>query len=259
MRMRIPTALVLLPLLAGLATPAPAPGQILERLKDQAENELEARLAGLVRCAFDDLACIRSAQEDGEEVALTDGDGQVLTDDGGEPVSDPARARVMVGAETQETGGVVGSIEIQTPGGTRTFQVVEGPPGEGFSTGYNERPVGEAMAFGFSVTGEEEGTDASLLIRSGVFRDSMEQVCDPFSNNVELHAEPGGRLRPGDTGSTTCPGNAVDINVTAASFDEAEGTLHVEGTFSGPLGRGDDAVPVSQGRFEATVRSFQAF
>jgi hypothetical protein len=163
----------------------------------------------------------------------------------------------------QEAGAVVGTIEIVTPGGTRTFAVLEGPPSEGFATGYNRNPVGEAWAFSFTVTGVEEGTGDELMIQSGVYQESMAQICDPLSNNVELHGEPGGRLREGGTNSSTCPSNTVDLDVTEASFDETQGTLHVVGTFSGPFAGSNadveagDAVQVTAGRFEATLRSFQ--
>jgi hypothetical protein len=217
----------------------------------------------MIQCAFDDLECIRSAEDDGEAVALTDREGNVLTDEEGEPVSDPGEARAMMDVE-QEVGAAVGTIEIDTPSGTRTFTVVEGPPTEGYSTGYRRTPVGERWALSFSVTGEEEGTGASLLIQTGVYQQSMEQVCDPFSNNVELRGtDDGGRLRPGGTASANC-GNSVDIDVTEASWDEAAGELHVAGDFSGPIAgssrdvESGDALMVSEGRFQATLHSFES-
>ena len=125
--------------------------------------------------------------------------------------------------------------------------------------GTTRTPVGESMAFGVSLMGTEASSDARILVRTGVYQASRQQICDPFSNIVEMHgSDRGGRLRPGGTNSTTCPENQVDINVTRASFDEEAETLHLEGTFSGPLGRGDNAIQVREGRFEATVRSFQA-
>lgn len=254
---------LLLPLVLALAAPPSADAQLLDRLKDRAERALADRIADMVQCAFDDLECIRGAEDDGEEVALTDREGNVLTDEEGEPVSDPEEARAMMGVE-QVAGAAVGTIEIDTPSGTRTFTVVEGPPTEGYSTGYRRTPIGERWALSFSVTGEEDGTGASLLIQTGVYQESMEQVCDPFSNNVELHGtDDGGRLRPGGTASENC-GNSVDIDVTEASWDEAAGTLHVAGDFSGPIAgssadvESGDALMVTEGRFEATLHSFES-
>jgi len=160
----------------------------------------------------------------------------------------------------QEAAAPVGTIEIVTDGGTRIFQVLAGPMSEGFATGYNESPVGESMVFGISIHGREEGTGAEMMVQTGVYQQSMDQVCDPFSNNIEFF--PRGerssrkRLRPGGSSPTTCPENTVDISVTEASFTEAAGALHVAGTFSGPLGRAEDAIQVSEGRFEATLHSF---
>lgn len=254
---------ILLALILCLAAPGTADAQLLDRLQDRAERALEDKLADMIRCAFDDLDCIRSAQDDGEDVALTDEEGNVLTDDEGEPVSDPEEARAMMGVQ-QTSGAAVGTIEIDTPSGTRAFQVVEGPPSEGYATGYRRTPIGEQWALSFSITGEEEGTDASLLIQTGVYQASMEQICDPFSNNIELHGtDDGGRLRSGGTESENC-GNAVDIDVAEASYDEAAGALRVAGTFSGPIAgssrdvESGDALMVSEGRFEATLHSFES-
>jgi hypothetical protein len=167
----------------------------------------------------------------------------------------------------QEEGAVVGTIEIDTPAGTRTFQAAEGSPRQGYATGFRRSPIGEAWALSFSISGEEEGTGASILVQTGVYQESMEQVCDPFSNNVELSPgaddAPGGRLRPGSAQSETCQ-NAVDINVTGASYDPEAGELKVAGTFSGPIAgssedvESGDALMVSEGRFEATLHSFES-
>lgn len=163
-------------------------------------------------------------------------------------------------AGSQEAGTVVGSIQLSTADGSRMFQVLEGSPREGFATGFNEQPMGEAMALTVSLDGREEGGGAELLIQTGVFQASMAQVCDPMTNNVELHPGEAGarlRLRPGGSPPATCPENTVDVEVTEATFDRDAGTLHLVGTFSGPLGQGDDALQVSEGRFEATVHSFR--
>lgn len=171
--------------------------------------------------------------------------------------SHPLAARAAQSGD-QGDGAVVGSIEIVIDGEARAFQVREGPVDEGFATGYSQNPVGESMVFGVSLMGTEESSDARILVQTGVYQSSMEQVCDPFSNNVEMHgSDRGGRLRPGEGNSTTCPDSPVDINVTEASFDEETEVLHLLGTFSGSLGRGADASQVTEGRFEATLRSFQ--
>jgi len=166
-------------------------------------------------------------------------------------------------ADAQEPGSMVGTIEIDTPAGTRTFQAREGSPMDGYATGYRRSPIGEAWALSFSISGEEEATGASMIVQTGVYQASMDQVCDPFSNNVELSGEAGGRLRPGDTESANC-GNRVDIDVTEARFDEEAGELYVTGTFSGPIAgssqdvESGDALMVSEGRFEATLHSFES-
>lgn len=165
-----------------------------------------------------------------------------------------------VGVVSQGTGTGVGSIEMTTDAGTRVFQVMEGSPSEGHASGFNEQPMGEALAVTASLRGVEEASGDALLVQTGVFRESLEQICDPMTNNVELHPAgdaPRARLRPGGEAPATCPENTVDVEVTDASFDAEAGTLHLVGTFSGPLGTGEDAVQVREGRFEATLRSFR--
>lgn len=163
----------------------------------------------------------------------------------------------------QEPGAVVGTIEIDTPEGTRIFRAMEGSPRDGYATGYRRAPIGEAWALSFSISAEEQGSGATLLVQTGVYQASMEQVCDPFSNLVELSGEDGGRLRPGGAESANC-GNTVDIDVTEAHFDEEAGELRVAGTFSGPIAgssrdvESGDALVVSEGRFEATLHSFES-
>jgi hypothetical protein len=153
----------------------------------------------------------------------------------------------------------VGTIEAVMAGQTRTFRVMEGPVDQGFATGWNQAPRGGVMVLGASLLAREEGTDAEMSIRLGVGRESQSQWCDPFSNLVEfMPADADGgrkRLRPGGTSSSVCPDLPVDINVTEAEFDGDQETLHLKGTFSGPVGRGDDAIQISQGHFEATLHS----
>ncbi len=97
--MRIPRiALVLLSVGLGIdmARPDPADGQILRRVRKAAANaaerevtnQVEKRVTNMVRCAFDDLACLRRAEDEGRPVAYVDDRGQVIVDDAGEPVTD---------------------------------------------------------------------------------------------------------------------------------------------------------------------------
>jgi OmpA-OmpF porin, OOP family len=77
--------------------PSDAEGQILRRLKktaqkaveDETANAVDAMVRGKVRCVFDDLECIRAADESGKGAVLTDDEGDILVDDDGEPVTDP--------------------------------------------------------------------------------------------------------------------------------------------------------------------------
>ncbi|MFW6083587.1 MAG: OmpA family protein [Gemmatimonadota bacterium] len=90
-----------------LATPQPAQGQFLDKLKDRAEeaaeqetlDQVDLLVRDKVQCVFNDLACMQSAEESGEEYVLTDPDGGVLVDDEGQPVSDREQANEMMGAE----------------------------------------------------------------------------------------------------------------------------------------------------------------
>lgn len=82
--------------LAFLAPPAPAQAQVWDKVKeaagdaveDETANQVERLMREGVRCAFDNLECIRRAEDDGETVVLTDDDGTVLTDDDGVPLTD---------------------------------------------------------------------------------------------------------------------------------------------------------------------------
>jgi hypothetical protein len=162
----------------------------------------------------------------------------------------------------QEAGSPVGTIEMVVDGATRTFEVREGPITEGFSTGFREMMRGEAMVRGASLQGFEEGSDAQVVVRISVAGDPPTHHCDPMANGVELSPAQERasrmRLRPGGTNSSSCPDSPVDVTLTQATFDEDTGALQLVGTFSGPLGRGDAALQVSEGHFEATVHSFQA-
>ena len=107
-----------------LAIPAPASGQLWKRVRDRAKraaenetlNQVEDLVRGKVRCVFTDEECIRRAQEDGEEVVLTDSNGEFVLDDEGMPVSDPEEAADILGEEppgleTMDTGELPGLDE----------------------------------------------------------------------------------------------------------------------------------------------------
>lgn len=258
----------------GSTSPGTASAQILEKVAEsvedeterQVQNEVEAQIAGLFRCVWNDLECIRGAEEDGEEVALTDEDGEVLLDEEGRPVSDPEEAETLMSQEA--SGTAVGTVEMVADGRSWTFDVREGPMDEGFTTGYSEQPRAGAMVMGAALQGWHRDSDARIEVSVGVWSETMEHMCDPFANQVRF--SPAGeragqkRLRPAGDPSETCPpppdggrgGLAVHINLTEATLDAEAGTLHVVGTFTGPLGRGDDALQVTEGRFEATLRPY---
>lgn len=139
------------------------------------------------------------------------------------------------------------------------YDVVEGPIGEGFATGYNRQPRGEAVALGAQLHGRHRDSEATLQLGIGVWREKGNHMCDPFANMVGFSpADRASRmkLRPGDIASETCPspeegvgGLSVDLNLTEAAFDEETGSLHVTGTFSGPLGRGAGGDAGQRGTF----------
>jgi len=80
-----------------LLLPEPADAQVLRRLRDAASDaaereltrQVEDRVVDAVRCAFDDLQCIRRAEEEGRSVEYVDDEGQVLVGADGVPVTDP--------------------------------------------------------------------------------------------------------------------------------------------------------------------------
>jgi outer membrane protein OmpA-like peptidoglycan-associated protein len=88
-----------------LALPSAGQAQFLKKLKETAQNaaedeaasQVDALVRDKVRCVFNDLECIGSAEESGEEYVLTDPDGEVLVDDEGMPVSDVDHANEMMG------------------------------------------------------------------------------------------------------------------------------------------------------------------
>ena len=68
--------------------------------EDEAAKQVEQIAADAVACAFNDLACIKKAEDDGEQVVLVDSDGKVITDEDGNPITDPEKAAAAVGEET---------------------------------------------------------------------------------------------------------------------------------------------------------------
>jgi outer membrane protein OmpA-like peptidoglycan-associated protein len=73
------------------AASAQVPGA--DRLRRAVDREVDIRLEdlaeGTVQCVFDQLDCIRAAQEAGDPVVLTDEEGTILTDEDGAPITDP--------------------------------------------------------------------------------------------------------------------------------------------------------------------------
>lgn len=97
--------------IAGATLPASAEAQFFKKAKEavkkaaEAEtlNQIDRTVRGKVRCVFDDVECIRKAEEAGEEAVLTDDSGEILVDDAGEPVTDPEKGAEAAG----ETGASV--------------------------------------------------------------------------------------------------------------------------------------------------------
>jgi len=99
-------ALFALPALPAVPVfPARLEAQILKRIKKTVANaaeqetldQIDRLVRGKIRCVFDDLECIRKAEESGEGVVLTDDDGGILVDDEGNPVSDPEQGAEIAG------------------------------------------------------------------------------------------------------------------------------------------------------------------
>ncbi len=91
----------------GLVDAAPAQAQLLKKLKKVAEkaaeeetmDQIDALVRGGVQCVFNDLECIRAAEESGESVVLTGADGEPVLDENGNPISDPYSAAEKLGEE----------------------------------------------------------------------------------------------------------------------------------------------------------------
>lgn len=70
-------------------------GDITKAVKRGAEqetaNQAEQLTRKAVRCVFNDLECIKKAENEGDQLVLTDEKGTVLTDSKGQPISDPSK------------------------------------------------------------------------------------------------------------------------------------------------------------------------
>jgi OmpA-OmpF porin, OOP family len=88
--------LAMLALLALVLCPVPADAQIGRRIGQAAgraaerevTRQVERKVTNAVRCAFDDLSCIRKAEADGQDVEYVDDSGRVITDSDGNPITD---------------------------------------------------------------------------------------------------------------------------------------------------------------------------
>jgi outer membrane protein OmpA-like peptidoglycan-associated protein len=106
------------------ATPSPAFAQLpsMDRLRktvnqaveDEILNEADRLARTATRCVFDDLECIRKANEGNEEVVLTNSDGELILDDDGRPVTSPDN--LPPGYETTS----------ETPGASSNYDFVAG-------------------------------------------------------------------------------------------------------------------------------------
>lgn len=67
--------------------------------EDEAARQVEKMAADAVACAFDDPACIKKAEDDGEQVVLVDSEGKVITDEDGNPITDPEKAAAAAGEQ----------------------------------------------------------------------------------------------------------------------------------------------------------------
>jgi len=109
------TALVLV-----CVIPRQADAQVLKRLKnaaaqaaeDETTNQVDRMVRDGVSCVFNDLTCIKSAEENGENVYLVDYDGEVITDEDGSLVTDPADAAEMMGEAPAEDPATVPGSDV---------------------------------------------------------------------------------------------------------------------------------------------------
>jgi len=105
MRRTAPVRLVCLCVIALFALPTPGEAQIFKKLKETvtqaAEDEVLGQADRLTRegvsCPFNDFACIKGAQESGDDYYLTDDNGEMIVDGDGSAVTDPYEAAEVIG------------------------------------------------------------------------------------------------------------------------------------------------------------------
>ncbi|MGD8495433.1 MAG: OmpA family protein [Gemmatimonadales bacterium] len=150
MRTRFPPSVPVVIVGLLLASPLPANAQILDRVKDAAENAAEDETAHqaerlvreAVRCALGDDACVHDAEEADEDVVYVDEDGEVITDEEGVPITDRQEAAEAAGAS---------AVAASAAGGAS-----DGAPGEGVWANYDFIP-GDSILFYDDYSGDRVG------------------------------------------------------------------------------------------------------
>lgn len=110
-----------LAVMAFLALPPSGEAQILRKARETVKRAAEAEtlsqldrmVRGRVRCVFDDLDCIRRAEESGEEVVLTDDSGEILVDEKGAPVTDAEQGAALAEAGLKPGQGAWANYDFQ--------------------------------------------------------------------------------------------------------------------------------------------------
>lgn len=221
--------------LALTAVTAQAKGQgIVDKLKDTAEQaaEEEAMMAvdeaarDAVRCVVNDLECIRSARESGQDVTYVDEEGATFS---------------------------VGTIVLESDGSRSVFEVTSDAEGAatGFASPHEGAPSGgEPAPVYVSLTGESQANPADrLFLRFVVDRTTGNQHCDPMETRVELVSGGAGSLLEPAELEGACPGVAVD----EVAFQPESDMLTVGGRFSAVT---ESGVAVA-GSFQAEVAAFE--
>lgn len=115
------TAGLLLGLLAVPARSSGVEAQLLKKAKEtvkkaaEAEtlNQIDRVVRGQVRCVFDDVECIRRAEEAGGDPVLTDDSGEVLVDESGDPVTDPEQGTAVAAKKSTPGQGAWANYDFQ--------------------------------------------------------------------------------------------------------------------------------------------------
>lgn len=116
-------------LAALFSAPRPAEAQIWKKVKkaaknaaeNQTANEVDNLVRNAVHCAFDDLQCVQQAQDDGQQVVLTDEDGTVLKDEDGNPITDPDKLPADKKAKAETKTAANANYDFE-PGSDVLFQ-----------------------------------------------------------------------------------------------------------------------------------------